>query len=199
MSAAFPRSGATCGAGACWRRAAAPAATRKLAARGNRVTGLDLSPGMLAVARGKLRGFPEVTLVEGDFLTGRHFGPQSFDAVVAALVLEHVRDLGAFFGEARRVRAPRGELHGSEIHPTRSAQGILAHFTAANGAVYDLDSVPHAEGAPERAAAEAGFLLRGVRDAVGDAGLAALHAPWSKHLGRPLVRMWHWTVAPVAG
>jgi SAM-dependent methyltransferase len=169
--------------------------TGKLAAQGNRVTGLDLSPGMLAVAREKLRDFPEVILREGDFLSGRLFEPQSFDAVVAALVLEHLRDLGAFFAEARRVLVAGGELHVSEIHPARSAGGTLAHFTAADGAVYDLDSVAHAAGAPERAAAAAGFELRAVRDAVGDAALAALHAPWAKHLGRPLVRMWHWTRA----
>ena len=92
--------------------------TVKIAAQGNRVTGIDLSSGMLAKAKGKLAGYNEVRLVEADFMATDLFEAHSFDAIVAALVLEHIRDLPRFFVAARRVLTSGGELHVSEIHST---------------------------------------------------------------------------------
>ena len=169
--------------------------TARLLAQGNTVTGIDLSPGMLAVARRKLAGRP-VTLIEGDFVAGAPFGPQSFDGMLAALVLEHIRELPAFFAAARRVLKPAAQLHVSELHPARAALGTQAHFRRADGEEYDLESVAHAEGAIEAAAAAAGFALRTQRDARGDAALAALRPGWSKYLDRPMIRMWSWTAGP---
>jgi SAM-dependent methyltransferase len=169
--------------------------TVKLAGQGNRVTGLDLSPGMLEIARGKLADFPDVVLVEGDFLAGPARARGPFDALVAALVLEHLRDLPAFFAEARRLLAPGAELHVSEIHPARTAAGILAHFKTADGRQFDLDSVPHPEGLIEGAAAAAGFRLRETGDALGDAELAALNPKWARYAGLPMIRMWCWLAA----
>lgn len=166
--------------------------TLKIAAQGNRVTGIDLSPGMLALAREKLKIYEDSRLVEGDFLSADVLENQSFDALVAALVLEHMRDLPKFFAAARRVLGPDGNLHISEIHPVRAAQGILAHFKTPNGGEFALDSVSHPEGAIEPAAAAAGFRLLGIRDALGDQELAARNPKWKKHVGTPMIRMWHW-------
>jgi malonyl-CoA O-methyltransferase len=169
--------------------------TVKLAGQGNRVTGMDLSPGMLQIAREKLAGFPDVILFEGDFLAGKPLCRGPFDALVAALVLEHLRDLPAFFAEARRLLVPSGELHVSEIHPARTAAGILAHFKTDDGRQFDLDSVPHAEGAIEKAAAEAGFRLWDTEDARGDPELAAINPKWARYDGLPMIRMWCWRAA----
>jgi SAM-dependent methyltransferase len=166
--------------------------TVKLAGQGNRVTGMDLSPGMLLIARQKVAAFPDVVLVEGDFLAGRAVCQGPFDTLVAALVLEHLRDLPAFFAKARGLLAPGAELHVSEIHPARTAAGILAHFKTADGRQFDLDSVPHAEGAIEAAAAAAGFRLRDTEDAGGDAQLAAINPKWARYEGLPMIRMWCW-------
>jgi len=166
--------------------------TLKLAKQGNDVLGLDLSPGMLAIAREKLKDCPEVRLIEADFLSTDLLKDRRFDAVVAALVLEHVKQLRAFFDAARRVLSEGGELHVSEIHPTRAAQGILAHFRTADGNEFGLESVPHPDGALETAAAEAGFQLVETRDAFGDQELANLNPKWVKHQGLPMVRMWSW-------
>ena len=169
--------------------------TLRLARQGNRVTGLDLSRGMLAIAREKLKDYGDVRLVEADFLSAQPPRDQGFEAVVAALVLEHVKHLPVFFNAARSALEPGGELHVSEIHPARAAQGILAHFKTADGIEFDLDSVPHPDGALESAASQAGFQLIEIRDSFGDQELAKLNPKWAKHLGVPMTRMWHWKVS----
>ncbi len=173
--------------------------TVRLAAQRNHVTGIDPSPGMLAVAREKLKGFTDVRLVESPFPAADALEAQSFDALVAALVLEHIRDLPGFFTASRRALVPGGELHVSEIHPVRAAQGILAHFRTPAGDEFALASVPHADGAIERAAEAAGFQLLGIQDALGDKPLAAMNPKWIRHLDTPMIRMWSWVAPPAEG
>lgn len=79
---------------------------RYLASLGHTVTGVDSSPGMLAVARAKA---PGADFREGDLcrlpVPGRHA-----DVVVCALALAHVHDLGPVFAEFARVLKPGGHL-----------------------------------------------------------------------------------------
>ena len=166
--------------------------TVKLVAQGNKVTGIDLSPGMLAIAKEKLKSYADVRLIEADFLLADLSRDQPFDALVAALVLEHIKQLPAFFKAAHRVLGPGGELHVSEIHPVRAARGILAHFKMPDGSEFALESVPHLGGAIEQAASAAGFELVGMRDALGDRDLAAINPKWEKYLGVPMIRMFRW-------
>jgi malonyl-CoA O-methyltransferase len=170
--------------------------TSKLAAQGNQVTGIDISSGMLAVAREKLRGGSGVALLEGDFLSSNAVPEGVFDALVASLVIEHIRDLPAFFGRARRALRPVAEVHLSEIHPLRAAQGILAHFKMPDGEQFDLESVPHPEGAIESAAQSAGLELIDRLDAFGDKELSALNSKWERYLGVPMIRMWRFRTSP---
>ena len=78
-----------------------------LEARGARVTGLDVSPGMLEQARPRVRGW----LVEGD-LRELPFGDASFDGVWCNASLLHLpkRDAPAAARELRRVLRDRGRL-----------------------------------------------------------------------------------------
>jgi ubiquinone/menaquinone biosynthesis C-methylase UbiE len=76
--------------------------TLKLARRGNEVVGIDLSPGMLAVARRTLHGHP-VKLIHADFMAYDGFADRDFDAVVASLVLEHIEDTAGFCRRVARV------------------------------------------------------------------------------------------------
>ena len=101
--------------------------TLKLARQGNEVVGIDLSPGMLAVARRTLRGHP-VRLIHADFMTFGELAEEDFDAVVASLVLEHIEDTAGFFRRAARVLRRPGRLYLSEIHPLRAATGSQARF-----------------------------------------------------------------------
>ena len=101
--------------------------TLKLARQGNEVVGIDLSLGMLAVARKTLRGHP-VRLIHADFMTFDELAEGDFDAAVASLVLEHIEDTAAFFLRAARVLKRPARFYLSEIHPLRAATGSQARF-----------------------------------------------------------------------
>jgi SAM-dependent methyltransferase len=164
--------------------------TVRLAAQGNQVTGIDLSPGMLAVARAKLHGAPQIVLVQGDFMSLGILGNNTFDALVASLVVEHIRDLPSFFGLVRHLLRDGGEAYLSEVHPGRAAQGFLAHFKTSAGVEFELDSVPHPDGAIEAAAQAAGFAIVSRQDALGDEELSARYPKWARYLGVPMLTMW---------
>lgn len=114
-----------------WRRAAARAArssgrgpyldvgagtgdlTRALeraAPPGARVVGLDLARAMLAIGREK--GASHMVQGSGLQIPARD---ATFDAITNAFVLRNVRDLDAFFSEARRALKPGGKLVSLEI------------------------------------------------------------------------------------
>jgi ubiquinone/menaquinone biosynthesis C-methylase UbiE len=73
------------------------------------ITGVDLSAGMLAIARQKCQGYPQVgfTLAAA---TDLPFADCSFDRVVTASALHHFADPQAALQEMRRVLKPKGEL-----------------------------------------------------------------------------------------
>jgi 2-polyprenyl-6-hydroxyphenyl methylase/3-demethylubiquinone-9 3-methyltransferase len=75
---------------------------RRLASRGVRVVGIDLSRRMLAEAH----GLP-VVLGSGRRLP---FADETFDTVLAVETLQHVRDVAGTVSEARRVLRPGGRL-----------------------------------------------------------------------------------------
>ncbi|MER7459154.1 methyltransferase domain-containing protein [Micromonospora sp. NPDC126480] len=98
------------------------------------VTGIDLSPAMLAVARRRAADLGrEVDLREGD---AEHlpFADGSFDTVVCALSLCSIPDPAAAVGEMARVLVPGGRLllldHiGSSWPPVHAAQWLLERLT----------------------------------------------------------------------
>jgi SAM-dependent methyltransferase len=63
--------------------------SRRLAARARHVTGIDLSPAMIARARERARGMPNVEFRLGDFLTAP-FPEAAFDVIVAVATLHHL-------------------------------------------------------------------------------------------------------------
>lgn len=114
-----------------------------LAARGARAVGVDLSPGMVAVAR---REHPEAEFRQGDLLR-LPAADAEFDAAVALYSLIHLAtgELPAAFAEARRVLRPGGRLlvafHlGAEVRRMTDWWGhavdVEFHFRA-SGAVSD--------------------------------------------------------------
>lgn len=80
------------------------------------VTGLDLSPAMLAVARGKLR--PRTPLHRGD-AARLPYADGRFDLVIAMLTLHEMPRAirSAVMDEIRRVLKPRGRLLLTDFHP----------------------------------------------------------------------------------
>ena len=88
---------------------------------------LDFSPGMLDVARRRVRS-STARFVEHDITRSWPAGAGSIDVVVGNLVLEHVRDLAPVFREASRVLRAGGQLFICELHPYRQLRGGQAHF-----------------------------------------------------------------------
>ena len=98
-----------------------------LAAQARELVALDFSPGMLDVARRRVRS-ERARFVEHDITHPWPVAPSSIDLVVGNLVLEHVRDLAPIYAEAARVLRPGGELFFCELHPYRQLRGGQAHF-----------------------------------------------------------------------
>jgi ubiquinone/menaquinone biosynthesis C-methylase UbiE len=101
---------------------------------GATITGIELSPAMLAIARQRAAGLGrDCDLREGD---AEHlpFADTSFDAVVCALSLCTIPDPGAVISEMNRVLVPGGRLllldHiGSTWPPVYAAQWLLERIT----------------------------------------------------------------------
>jgi malonyl-CoA O-methyltransferase len=157
--------------------------------KANDVTGIDLSPGMLDVARRKL-AHCKAQLIEADIMAAP-LGLGRFDAVVTALVLEHIADLDTFFRRTAEALVGEGELLLSEIHPDRIAEGTQANFTDPDtGETVRLKSFAHTEADIQTAARDAGLRLLSHTDVFGGSTLVRQNPVWEKHLGRPLIRIW---------
>jgi malonyl-CoA O-methyltransferase len=98
-----------------------------LATQARELVALDFSPGMLDVARRRVRA-AHVRFVEHDITRPWPVEPASMDIVVGNLVLEHVRDLRPVYTEAARVLRAGGQLFFCELHPYRQLRGGQAHF-----------------------------------------------------------------------
>ena len=99
--------------------------SQALGERGAVVSGFDGSPAMLDLARQRLGA--DADLQVADLAAPLPYADDSFDVVVAALVLHYVKDWSSTLGELRRVLKPGGRLIVSIIHPTIYA---VAHHDA---------------------------------------------------------------------
>lgn len=94
------------------------------------LTGLDISEGMLALARPKAAALPfPVTLQVADFQT-LPLPAASVDTVTSGLALCGIPDPGRLFAEIRRVLRPGGRLLALEhIRPPNPVLGALSDLT----------------------------------------------------------------------
>ena len=161
--------------------------TAWLVEAGARVTAVDFSAGMLEQARERVPG-GGVRFVTHDLHDRLPFADASFDAVVSGLVLEHLRDLSAFFAEARRVLRPAGRAVVSAMHPAMFLRGSQARFTdPGSGEVVMPGSLPHRLGDFVMAAVGAGFALRAIGEHAPDAGFAARYPRAERYVGWPML------------
>jgi malonyl-CoA O-methyltransferase len=161
----------------------------RLAAQGAHVTGLDFSPGMLAVAREK-PGAERVRLLEHDVTTPLPFEDGAIDRVLCCLVLEHVADLAALCRELARVCAPppRGAVVISAMHPAMMERGVQARFhDPRTGERTQPASRPHAISDYVRAAREAGLAVERLDEHAVDDSLAAAYPRGARYLGWPML------------
>lgn len=87
----------------------------ELIARGATVVGIDKSAGLLAIARERLGR--DVRLEKTDLNEPLPFDDQSFDLVLASLVMHYLPDWTLPLGEFCRVLVPQGRLVISTHHP----------------------------------------------------------------------------------
>lgn len=113
-----------------------------LAERARSVTGLDASPGMLAVARTRVTAW-HVRFLQHDIQTVWPVGDESVDVVIANLVLEHVQRVEHVFAEAARVLRRGGEVFICELHPIRQFLGARAHFVDGDRRVVEVPVFRH--------------------------------------------------------
>ncbi|MNL27707.1 hypothetical protein D3C87_1493140 [compost metagenome] len=112
--------------------------------------------------------------------------------IIESLVLEHLEDLKQFFLKASAHLKTGGDFYLSEIHPQRTQNGVFAHFkTPGKDEDVHLVSYPHTDEEILLAAQKSGLKLVGAEDILGDEELSRINAKWSKHLGKPMVRIWH--------
>ena len=87
--------------------------------------GVDFSRGMLNIAR---RNYPEVPLALADLQRPLPFETGRFDAVLCALIGEHLNELPLALEELHRVLRAEGRLLFSVYHPEMAAAGKEANF-----------------------------------------------------------------------
>jgi SAM-dependent methyltransferase len=156
---------------------------RSLRRAGARPVGMDLSLGMLAQARRRNR---EARLVLADLHRPWPVGRGRFDAVLCALVSEHLTDLASFFAEALAALVPGGRLVFSAFHPVMAAAGVEANFRR-DGIEYRLGAELHTTDDYLTGIRRAGFEEVRWREYRGNASLAEEVPSAAKYLGRPLL------------
>ena len=105
--------------------------TEWLVTRCTNIVAVDLSPGMLEIARG--RSLPHVEFVRADITRDWDFADREFDLIVFSLVLEHIADLDGVFRKSANVLKPEGQIYIGELHPFKQYTGSKARFETAQG------------------------------------------------------------------
>jgi SAM-dependent methyltransferase len=150
---------------------------------GSSPVGLDLSRGMLSVTRTK---YPSVPLAQADLNGPLPVRRRAFDAVLCALVGEHLSNVRLLFREIRDSLVRGGRFVFSVFHPEMAAAGIEANFER-DGVEYRLGALRHTVADYLNLIDRAGFRRIEVHEFRGDDVLAQ-QVPWaSKYLGRPLL------------
>ena len=158
-----------------------------LTAAGASVTALDFSAGMMEKARRK-PGAERVRFLVHDLHERLPFADGAFERVVSGLVLEHLKDLDAFFGEARRVLRPGGRAVVSGMHPAMFLRDVRARFhDPVTGEKVEPGSVQHGIGDFVMAALRGGFALDGVIEQAPDSAFAARYSRATKYVGWPML------------
>jgi SAM-dependent methyltransferase len=145
--------------------------------------GLDFSRGMLRVARRKHRAVP---LVQADLNQQLPVRPRAFDAVLCALVGEHLTNLSLLFDQLADCLVSRGRLLFSVFHPEMAAAGIEANFEQ-DGIEYRLGAYRHRVDDYLSIIDDAGFRDVAVSEFSPDEALVDEVPRAKRYLGRPLL------------
>ena len=149
----------------------------------SRAIGLDFSRGMLRIAK---RRAPRARLVEADLNRRFPVRPGVFDAVLSALISEHLVDIHRFFTEAFFALRRGGRLVFSAFHPELARAGIEANFEE-GGTEYRLGAERYTVADYLNSIADAGFRNVEWREYRGDDELVTEVPTASRYRDRPLL------------
>jgi SAM-dependent methyltransferase len=150
---------------------------------GSQPIGIDLSIGMLKVAR---RNVPDAPLAVADLQKPYPFQASQFDAVLCALIGEHLDNLPATFQEMNQVLKPGGRLVFSVYHPEMAFAGKEANFQKED-VEYRLGAVRHAVADYLNLLDDTGFINISSKEFSGDEQLAKAVPAWSRYLDFPVL------------
>ena len=155
-----------------------------LLSAGAAAVGIDFSLGMLKVAR--RRQLEDVPVALADLQATLPFPDNCFDAVLCALIGEHLNELGRVYSEFYRVLRPSGRLVFSVYHPEMSAAGIEANFQR-EGVEYRLGAIHYSLSDHLRLLKEAGFVAIEVQEFNCDQELIKSVPSASRYLDSPIL------------
>lgn len=145
--------------------------------------GIDFSRGMLRVAS---KAAPRAHLVQADLNGTFPVRPGVFDALLAALVSEHLLDLRGFFAEAFAALRSGGRLVLSAFHPDLALAGVEANFER-DGTEYRLGAARYTVADYLNHISDAGFRELQWDEHLCDASLIEELPAAGKYLGSPLL------------
>lgn len=103
-----------------------------LVKKASHITGVDLSEGMLKIAKEKVQS-EKVEFIQADITKAWSFSSLQFDLVTFSLVLEHIQDIRQIFAEASKKLTHNGYLYLGELHPFKQYAGSKARFNSGEG------------------------------------------------------------------
>jgi ubiquinone/menaquinone biosynthesis C-methylase UbiE len=98
----------------------------------DQITAIDLSKGMLDIAKNKIQS-DKVNFIEGDISNDWTFANQTYDLVTFSLMLEHIQDLDAVFQKLAKVSDTGTRVYIGELHPFKQYAGSKARFETETG------------------------------------------------------------------
>jgi len=146
--------------------------------------GMDLSLGMMAKIRA---AHPDVPLIQCDLDAPFPLRNATFDAVLSALVSEHIRDLPRFCSDVARVLRPGGRFIWSVFHPGLAHAGTEANFPDSEGNEVRLGAELHSVEDYKDALSRNGLVEEQWDVMSGDAELSAAIPRAAKYEGRPML------------
>lgn len=104
-----------------------------------KVTGTDVDPEQIEVARERNQENDNLTFVEAD-ATSLQFGDREFDMVLMQNVMHHIGDWGKALAEITRVLKPKGFFVFSDLAYARLVEKILGPLVKKYG-IYSIDDI----------------------------------------------------------
>jgi ubiquinone/menaquinone biosynthesis C-methylase UbiE len=98
----------------------------------DQITAIDLSNGMLDIAKNKIQS-DKVNFTEGDITKDWTFAKDTYDLVTFSLMLEHIEYLDAVFQKLAKVSEKGTQVYIGELHPFKQYAGSKARFETESG------------------------------------------------------------------